>query len=97
MRMIKVAAAQTGSVPASIIKSLVAQDINDKIINGDAKTKILSLKSLKDLDIDAIRTYNVGRMERRMEQAVGQNADLVVFPELALTSFFPYFWITDPN
>jgi predicted amidohydrolase len=47
------------------------------------------------LDVDAIRTYNVVRMEKMMEQAIGQNADLVVFPELALTSFFPYFWITD--
>lgn len=97
MRTIKIAAAQMGSLPDSITNSLVAQDINEAIINGNLKLQKTSLQALRDLNVDLIREYNLNRMEVMMEQSVRQGANLIVFPELALTSFFPYFWITDDD
>ncbi len=31
-----------------------------------------------------------------MKEAKSRGADVVVFPELALTTFFPRWWMTDP-
>jgi N-carbamoyl-D-amino-acid hydrolase len=44
---------------------------------------------------DAPRSSAVARMIRLLEQAADQGADLVVFPELALTSFFPRWFMED--
>ena len=38
----------------------------------------------------------VARMLALLEAAAGQGATLVVFPELALTTFFPRWWMEDP-
>jgi predicted amidohydrolase len=37
----------------------------------------------------------VGRMLALMREAKSRNADLVVFPELALTTFFPRYWMSE--
>jgi len=42
------------------------------------------------------RASAVARMIALMEEARARGAALVVFPELALTSFFPRWWIEDP-
>src|SRR5437870_419337 len=37
----------------------------------------------------------VNRLVARLREAKGRGAQLVVFPELALTTFFPRYWITE--
>jgi N-carbamoyl-D-amino-acid hydrolase len=41
------------------------------------------------------RARVVGRMLELLRQAAGHGCQLVVFPELALTTFFPRWWMTD--
>src|SRR5262252_6581817 len=41
------------------------------------------------------RDIVVGRMLALMDEAKGRGADLVVYPELALTTFFPRWWMED--
>jgi predicted amidohydrolase len=43
------------------------------------------------------RTQVVARMVDLLKQAAGHGCDLVVFPELALTTFFPRWWMTDQD
>jgi len=43
---------------------------------------------------DEPRSSVVARLQALLEQAAGQGVELVVFPELALTTFFPR-WYTD--
>lgn len=95
MRRIKVAAAQLGPIPDSITGGINAQDINDHLINGTDEQKKSASRLLNNLDLNAIRQYNTDRMCLLMDQASHQHCDLIVFPELATTSFFPYFWIED--
>jgi predicted amidohydrolase len=38
----------------------------------------------------------VQRLVEMLREAKGRGAQLVVFPELALTTFFPRYWMTDP-
>src|SRR6056297_4294353 len=42
------------------------------------------------------RAAVVERMLALLEQAAGAGCHLVVFPELALTTFFPRWWMEDP-
>lgn len=42
------------------------------------------------------RAAVVARMIALLDQAAGADCDLVVFPELALTTFFPRWWMEDP-
>ncbi|MGI9489544.1 MAG: N-carbamoyl-D-amino-acid hydrolase [Geminicoccaceae bacterium] len=44
---------------------------------------------------DETRESAVRRMIAMLKEAKGRNADLVVFPELALTTFFPRWWFED--
>ena len=46
---------------------------------------------------DETRKSAVARMIAMLKEAKGRNADVVVFPELALTSFFPRWWLEDEN
>jgi len=41
------------------------------------------------------RTQTVARLLELMKEAAGRKADMVVFPELALTTFFPRYWMTE--
>ena len=43
------------------------------------------------------REQAVARLLELMREARGRDADLVVFPELALTTFFPRWWFEDEN
>ncbi|MGI9494012.1 MAG: N-carbamoyl-D-amino-acid hydrolase, partial [Geminicoccaceae bacterium] len=43
------------------------------------------------------RGQAVSRLIELMREAKGRGADLVVFPELALTTFFPRWWFEDEN
>src|ERR1700730_1866306 len=43
------------------------------------------------------RPSAVGRMLELMRQAAAQRCDVVVFPELALTTFFPRWWMEDQD
>ncbi|WP_372922365.1 N-carbamoyl-D-amino-acid hydrolase [Roseovarius sp.] len=45
---------------------------------------------------DEPRASAVARMVALMEKAHARGAGLVVFPEAALTAFFPHWWIDDP-
>lgn len=42
------------------------------------------------------RAAVVARMVALLDQAAGAGCDLVVYPELALTTFFPRWWMEDP-
>ncbi len=44
---------------------------------------------------DEPRESTVARLIAMLKDAKGRNADLVVFPELALTTFFPRWWFED--
>jgi predicted amidohydrolase len=46
---------------------------------------------------DEPRQSAVARMLELMREAHGRGAVLVVYPELALTTFFPRWWMTDPT
>ena len=43
------------------------------------------------------RTAVVGRMTDLLHKAASHGCELVVFPELALTTFFPRWWMTDQD
>src|ERR1700730_17652968 len=43
------------------------------------------------------RASVVGRLMAMMREAHGRGARFVVFPELALTTFFPRYWMTDQS
>lgn len=43
------------------------------------------------------RASVVGRMTELMREAAGKGAQLVCFPELTLTTFFPRWWMEDPQ
>jgi predicted amidohydrolase len=45
---------------------------------------------------DEPRTEVVERLLVLLREAAGRGAELVVFPELALTTFFPRYWMDDP-
>ena len=43
------------------------------------------------------RDHTLGRLIRLLEQAAAADAELVVFPELAFTTFFPRWWMTEDD
>lgn len=93
MNTITVAAAQMGEVPTSIVGELDARKINDHFLNGTISQKKASINLIQAIDVDKIRTYNIFRMETLIKKSLIYKPDLIAFPELALTSFFPYLWI----
>ena len=62
-------------------------------------TRILNLgvAQLGPIARDESRSSAVRRMIELMEQAHQQKVELIVFPELALTSFFPRWYLEDPD
>ncbi|MGH7006691.1 MAG: nitrilase-related carbon-nitrogen hydrolase, partial [Alphaproteobacteria bacterium] len=44
---------------------------------------------------DESRQHVVARLLELMREAKGRGADLIVYPELALTTFFPRWWMED--
>ncbi len=60
-----------------------------------SRTFILAGAQLGPIARDEPRSSAVARMVAMMEEAKGRGASLVVFPELALTTFFPRWWMED--
>jgi predicted amidohydrolase len=62
-------------------------------------TRILTVAAaqLGPIQRDESRASAVARMIELMRQAKGHGADLVVYPEAALTAFFPHWWIEDED
>jgi predicted amidohydrolase len=62
-------------------------------------TRILNLgvAQLGPIARDESRSSAVRRMIELMEQAHEQKVELIVFPELALTTFFPRWYLEDPD
>ena len=60
-------------------------------------TRILTVAAaqLGPIQRDESRASAVARMVELMRQARSHGADLVVYPEAALTAFFPHWWIED--
>ena len=56
---------------------------------------IVAAAQLGPIARDKPRASAVARMMAMMEEAHGRGAALVVFPELALTTFFPRWWMED--
>lgn len=97
MGKIRVAAAQMGPVPSSIVGNIDAKKINELLVNGSAEQKKEGKQRLGNLNVENIRQFNFDRTVELLKVSARRNVDLVVFPELTLTSFFPYFWIEDDN
>ena len=62
-------------------------------------TRILNLgvAQLGPIARDESRSSAVRRMIELMEQAHEKKVELIVFPELALTTFFPRWYLEDPD
>jgi len=95
MNTIKVAAIQLGEVPESPEGQLDAKKINKDLLYGTPEQKKSAISTIASINTESIRSFNFSRMEKLLKQASGSKPDLVVFPELSLTSFFPYLWIED--
>ena len=61
-----------------------------------SRSFIVAAAQLGPIARDEPRASAVARMVALMQQARDRGATLVVFPELALTSFFPRWWMEDP-
>src|SRR6056297_4173690 len=57
---------------------------------------VVAAAQLGPIARDEPRASAVARMVALMEEAHARGARLVVFPELALTTFFPRWWMEDP-
>jgi predicted amidohydrolase len=57
---------------------------------------ILAAAQLGPIARNETRASAVARMLELMKEAKGRGARVVVFPELALTTFFPRWWMEDP-
>ena len=55
----------------------------------------LAVAQLGPIHLNDSRESAVARLMEMMREAAGRGARLVVFPELALTTFFPRYWISD--
>src|ERR1700759_232149 len=66
---------------------------------GDAKMRILTVAAAQMGPIQKAdpRQAVVARMLALMDEAKAARADLIVYPELALTTFFPRWPMTDQN
>lgn len=95
MTKVRVAAAQMGEVPESVSGHINACDINKMLLYGTPSQKKKAEGVIRKIDVEAIREYNFSRMCALMDKIRSFRPDLIVFPELALTSFFPYLWIED--
>lgn len=61
----------------------------------NARTVAVAAAQVGPVDRTATRAGVVDRLIVLLREAHGRGAELVVFPELALTSFFPRWWIED--
>ncbi len=59
------------------------------------RTLLIAAAQLGPINREETREQVVTRLLSLMHEAKGRGADLVVFPELALTTFFPRWWFED--
>src|SRR4029079_4715862 len=66
-------------------------------IDGAAMARNLNLAvaQMGPIHLADTRESVVRRLLALLREAKGRGAELVVFPELALTTFFPRYWMTD--
>ncbi len=57
----------------------------------------IAVAQLGPIQPNDTRAQCVKRLLEMMRQAASRKADLVVFPELALTTFFPRYWMTEQD
>ncbi|MFP3584741.1 N-carbamoyl-D-amino-acid hydrolase [Paraburkholderia sp. SIMBA_055] len=55
----------------------------------------LAVAQMGPVNLEDSRVAVVERLVAMLHEAKSRNADLVVFPELALTTFFPRYWMSD--
>src|SRR4051812_11633644 len=55
----------------------------------------LAVAQMGPVHLADTREKVVGRLLAMLREAKGRGSDFVVFPELALTTFFPRYWMTD--
>ena len=55
----------------------------------------LAVAQLGPIQPSETRKHAVARLLEMMKEAAGRGAKMVVFPELALTTFFPRYWMTE--
>jgi predicted amidohydrolase len=60
-----------------------------------SRSLTLAAAQMGPITRDESRESTVARLIAMLKDAKGRNADLVVFPELALTTFFPRWWFED--
>ena len=61
-----------------------------------ARTLVVAAAQLGPISRQEPRSSAVARMCKMMREAAAHGAELVVFPELALTTFFPRWFMDDP-
>jgi hypothetical protein len=88
---IKVVGAQLGEIPAKYFNGVTAEDAFLKYKDGNY------LYYLNNIDIVGIKKFNLRRIISLTKKAIKHNADIIVFPELSLTGFFPYLYISDTD
>lgn len=55
----------------------------------------LAVAQMGPVNLADDRRQAVARLVEMLREAKGRNADLVVFPEMALTTFFPRYWMSE--
>jgi predicted amidohydrolase len=84
---IKISVVQLGS-----IDSCIKINAKDLYLNQELTSRVLgkiNVKKLKNTQID--------KMDKIIKKCAKEGSNIVIFPELALTSFFPYFYIENSN
>jgi predicted amidohydrolase len=106
MRKFQVAAIQMIGPPAALCGGVNefafggltgARAVNAALSNGTAADGAEARRRIAAIDADAIMAHSVARMIDLLGQAASQGCRWAVFPELALTSFFPYLYIEDQS
>jgi predicted amidohydrolase len=62
-----------------------------------ARTLGIAVAQLGGINLDDTRHSVVNRLIEMLKEADGRGANLIVFPELALTTFFPRYWMEEKD
>ncbi len=63
--------------------------------NHSTRTLGIAVAQLGGINLDDTRQSVVNRLIEMLKEAHGRGANLIVFPELALTTFFPRYWMEE--
>ena len=78
-----------------MISGMMAELCSPNGRNVVARRLHAAVAQLGPIHLADSRASVVGRLMAMMREAHGRGARVIVFPELALTTFFPRWWITD--